>query len=138
MDAARTRGFRLERDVEAPAETVWLALVEMLDRTAVEGETRPSEVGGETRFALDNWQLVERTMVSEPPVTRVYHVVEGAPVSRYEGTSTIVTVNDGCRITWTVEASPAPGREDDFDAFIQRAELAVTRGIDAVVRGSSS
>jgi uncharacterized protein YndB with AHSA1/START domain len=125
--------FRLERHVDAPRALVWRALVAMLDRAAPGGRPPPSEVGGEVQFALDEWHLRERTIVSEAPGFRSYHVVEGAPTAHYEGTSELIDVNDGCLLAWSVHAQPAPGRDDEFRAFIARAEIAVTRGIEAVL-----
>jgi uncharacterized protein YndB with AHSA1/START domain len=126
--------FQLVRFVDAPPELVWRSLVALLDRSGGDAPL-PSEVGGEVRFRLDDWELLERTETSEAPHRRVYRVVEGAPVTSYVGTSEITAVDGGSRITWTVDATAAPARAGEFAAFVARAEVAVTRGLDAVVAG---
>jgi hypothetical protein len=132
---AQTHGFRLERDVPASPEQVWAALVALLDRAGHEaGRPRPSEVGGETRFSLDEWALVEQTTVADAPSRRVYRIVDGAPVDSYEGVTEVHPDGAGCRLTWTVTAVPSAAAAD-FDAFMARAQVAVERGIEAVLAG---
>lgn len=127
--------FVVERHVEAPRERVWQALLDFLgDAThgyAVPGDPPPHGAGAEKRFRLAQWDLVERTLSFEPPWRRVYEIIDGAPVARYQGTIALRDDGSSCHLIWSYLAEArADGSSDEF---LERAKVAITTGADLVV-----
>jgi hypothetical protein len=110
--------FVVERHVRAPRRQVWQALGELVGERA------------EKHFRIDVWDLVERTLSFEPPWRRVYEIVSGAPVRRYQGTTALRDDGDECHLIWSYLAEPhADGSSDDF---LERAKTALTTAADLV------
>lgn len=127
--------FVVERHLEVPREHVWPALLEFLgDAThgyAVPGDPPPHGAGAEKRFRLGQWDLVERTLSFEPPWRRVYEIVSGAPVRRYQGTTALRDDGPECHLIWSYFAE---AHDDGSSAeFLERAKAAVTTAADLVI-----
>ena len=123
-------GFLIERPLPAGVKAAWDAMVAVIGADLV-------EVGGEHSFSLDQWPLVERTTEIDAPRRRVYEIVSGAPVRRYEGTTTFEPGPGGSAravLRWEVVIEPA---DEPYDAFLARAEVAVTRGVDFIAQHCS-
>jgi hypothetical protein len=127
--------FVVERHVDAPRQQVWQALLDFLgDAThgyALAGDPPPHGAGAEKQFRLAQWDLIERTLSFEPPWRRVYEIVAGAPVLRYQGTTALRDDGLSCHLIWSYLAE---ARDDgSSDEFLERAKSAITAGADLVV-----
>jgi hypothetical protein len=112
------RTFVVERHVDAPRERVWHALLELVGDEP------------EKHFRIDSWDLVERTLSFEPPWRRVYEIVDGAPVLRYQGTTALRDDGDECHLIWSYLAEPHT--DGTSDEFLERAKTALTTAADHV------
>ena len=110
--------FVVERHVPVPRARVWQALVELVG------------VDDEKHFRIDAWDLVERTLSFEPPWRRVYEIVQGAPVARYQGTTALRDDGPECHLIWSYLAEPHT--DGTSDAFLERAKQALHTAADLV------
>jgi hypothetical protein len=131
--------FVLERAVRASRDATWGAMLEVISAGGyrVEGDPPPHGEGATVAFTLGAYDLVEVTLSFEPPWRRVYAVVSGAPVTSYQGTTTIRDDGDHCLLVWSylAEAGEHPGA----GAFLERAKQALhtaAERIAALAEGS--
>jgi hypothetical protein len=110
--------FVVERHVPVPRARVWQALVELVGAE------------DEKHFRIDAWDLVERTLSFEPPWRRVYEIVQGAPVARYQGTTALRDDGSECHLIWSYLAEPHA--DGTSDAFLERAKQALNTAADLV------
>jgi hypothetical protein len=129
------RSFVVERHVHAPRALVWQALLDFLGRVgngyAVLGDPAPHGAGAEKHFRLAQWDLIERTLSFEPPWRRVYEIVAGAPIARYQGTTALRDDGDECHLVWSYLAEAHV--DGSSDEFLERAKAAITTAADLVV-----
>jgi hypothetical protein len=129
------KSFVVERHVDAPRADVWQALLDFLgDAThgyAVPGYPPPHGAGAEKHFRIAQWDLIERTLSFEPPWRRVYEVVAGAPVKRYQGTIALRDDGPACHLIWSYLAEALD--DGASDEFLERAKVALTTAADLVV-----
>ena len=126
--------FVVERHVDLPRAQVWQALLDFLGDTtrgyAVPGGPPPHGAGTEKRFRIAQWELIERTLSFEPPWRRVYEIVAGAPVKRYQGTTALRDDGPACHLIWSYLAEAHDdGSSDDF---LERAKVAISTAADLV------
>jgi hypothetical protein len=110
--------FVVERHVAVPRIDVWQALLGLVGQEP------------EKHFRIEAWDLVERTLSFEPPWRRVYEIVQGAPVVRYQGTTALRDDGDECHLIWSYLAEPRA--DGSSDAFLERAKQALTTAADLV------
>ena len=118
------RTFVVERHVDTPRARVWTALVELVGDEP------------EKRFRIDQWELVERTLSFEPPWRRVYEIVSGAPVKRYQGTIALRDDGPECHLIWSYLAEALD--DGSSDEFLERAKRAITTAADLVAARAGS
>lgn len=109
----------VERHVEVPRARVWEALLDLVGDEP------------EKRFRIAQWDLVERTLSFEPPWRRVYEIVAGAPVKRYQGTVALRDDGPECHLIWSYLAEALD--DGASDEFLERAKVAITTAADLVV-----
>lgn len=122
--------FVIEREVAAPRQVVWDALVDMLERVA------PGASTGEVAFTIGDYDLVERTLSFEPPWRRAYEIVQGAPAKLYQGTITVRDDGPSCLLVWSYlcEAND----DGSTDAFLEKVQGSLTRAADGLARAALS
>lgn len=94
IDASPEVTWTIVRDFHGLAE--WMPGI---DESVAEGDDRVLSMMGmsirERLVALD-----------EDGKAITYSIVEGAPVESHEATITVIEEGDGCRVTWSVTATP--------------------------------
>ena len=130
--------FVVERPVDAPRDTVWHALLELVGAAGytVEGDPAPHGPGATIAFRLGDYDLVEQTRSVEPPWRRCYAVTAGAPVALYEGTTTIRDDGPTCLLVWSYVADP--GDHEGAEAFLERAQQALRTATERVAVAAES
>ena len=126
----------IERHVDTTRERVWDALLDLVDGYETPGDPAPHGPGAVKRFTLDDLELTEVTVSLEAPWRRVYHVTDGAPVGFYQGSTVIVPEGTGCILVWAALIDPLP--DGASEAFIVRAEQALTTAVDRVVTAATA
>lgn len=125
--------FRIERQIRAPRELAWEALLEILIAAGyrIEGDPPPHGRGATIAFRIGDYDLVEETLSFEPPARRRYALIVGAPLDRYEATISIDEDGEGCRLDWSYVADP--GGHPDAAIFLGQARRALTFAADQIV-----
>lgn len=125
----------IERHLSAPRDDVWAALLVLLgDATGgydTPGDPAPHGPGATKHFRLGDLDLTEVTVSLEAPWRRVYEITSGAPVKFYQGSTVIVPEGDGSILMWSALIEPLP--DGGSDAFVERAEVALTAAVDRIV-----
>ncbi len=128
-----SQNFRIERQIRAPRELAWGALLDVLSTAgyAVEGDPPPHGRGSRIAFRIGDYDLIEETLSFEPPSRRRYALVAGAPLDAYEATIAIEDDGGGCRLKWSYVADP--GAHPDAQTFLGQARQALTFAADHIV-----
>ena len=124
--------FVVERPVAAPRDIVWRELLALVGSGGyvVPGDPAPHGPGARVTLRLDDHDLVEETLSLEAPWRRCYEMVEGAPVTLYQGTTTIRDDGDRCLLVWSYLADLGP--DPRAEAFLERCQQALRTATELV------
>ena len=108
--------FRLERNVAAPAETVFEVLTDHgryaeitpLRRSVLErqGEPGPNGVGAIRVLSVAGPPLREEVIAYEPSTRFSYRLLSGLPVRDHVGTVELTSEDGGTRVVYAVRTTP--------------------------------
>jgi uncharacterized membrane protein len=99
---------KAEIDINGSADEVWAVAGDFggiagwmpgMESCRVEGENRILETMGMTITE----KLISRDDASR---TFAYSIVDGVPVEHHEAVVTVTATDDGCHVTWVVDATP--------------------------------
>jgi uncharacterized protein YndB with AHSA1/START domain len=108
--------FTFEREVAAPAETIFEVLTEHRRYAAItpmrrsvlerEGEPPPNGVGAIRVLSSIGPPLREEVIAYEPPTRFAYRLLSGAPVRDHVGTVELTPDGAGTRLVYAVRTTP--------------------------------
>lgn len=125
--------FVVERPVAAPRAAVWRELLALVGSNGYdrEGDPAPHGPGARLRARIgDRYDIVEETLSLEPPWRRSYEIVEGAPVTLYQGTATIRDDGEQCLLVWSYLVDL--GEDPEAEAFLEIAQQALRRATERI------
>lgn len=125
--------FVVERPVDAPRAVVWRELLALLEGAGYRHEGDPAPHGAGAQIAVrlgEAFDVVEETLSFEPPWRRSYQMVAGAPVTLYQGTTTIRDDGPRCLLVWSYLVDQ--GDDPDAESFLAIAQQALRNATERI------